>query len=133
MSEKIKTKKGRFPFWLQPDAMDCGPACLRMVAAYYGKTFSLDYLREKTFKTREGVSLLAISDTAEELGFRTLSASISYDEFSEEATLPAVAHWDQQHFVVVYRIKKDQVYIADPAHGLLKYSKKEFLKHWASD
>ncbi len=131
MSEEIKTKKGRFPFSHQLDAMDCGPACLRMMAAYYGKTFSLDYLRDKTYKTREGVSLLSISDTAEELGFRTLSASIPYDEFSEQAPLPAIAHWDQNHFVVVYRIKKDQVYIADPAHGLLKYSKKEFLKHWA--
>ena len=61
-----------FPHYLQLDAMDCGPSCLRMVAKYYGKTYSLQTLRERCFITREGVSLLGVSDAAENIGFRTI-------------------------------------------------------------
>ena len=122
----------KFPFYQQLDAMDCGPSCLLMIARYYGKRYSLQSLREKSYITREGVSLLGISDAAETIGFRSLAAQLSFEQLSTEAPLPLIVHWKQEHFVVVYKIKKGIVYVADPAHGLMKYSKKEFMEAWLS-
>lgn len=113
--------------------MDCGPTCLRMVAKYYGKSITLQHLRSLSKTTREGSSLLGISDAAEKIGFRTLGIKVSYEKLVEDAPLPCIAHWNQNHFVVIYKIRKDNVYIADPGHGLLKYKKEEFLKSWQSD
>ena len=121
-----------FPFYKQLDAMDCGPACLRMIAKYHGRSYSLQTLRDRSYITREGVSLLGTSDAAESIGFRTMGVRLSLDKLASEAPLPCIVHWRQQHFVVVYKIKKDTVYVADPAHGLIKYSSKEFLQGWAS-
>lgn len=121
-----------FPYFQQLDAMDCGPTCLRMVAKFYGKNYSLPYLREKSFIGREGVSLLGISDAAENIGFRTLAARIPFDKLAEEITFPCIAHWQQSHFVVVYDIRKDVVTVADPAKGMIKFTKQEFLRGWQS-
>ena len=125
----------RFPHYLQPDAMDCGPTCLRIVAKHFGRHYNLETLRELTWKTREGVSLLTISDAAEKIGFRTQGARISWDKLQMVA-LPVILHWNQNHFVVLYKIKKNkndfEYYISDPAHGLVVYNQKEFLKSWAS-
>jgi len=123
----------KFPHYRQLDTMDCGPTCLRIIAKYYGKNYSLQSLREKSFITREGVSLLGISDAAENIGFRTLAAKIPFDKLKEEAPTPFIAHWRQQHFIVVYGFKKDKVLVSDPAHGRVKLSKKEFLDGWISD
>jgi ATP-binding cassette subfamily B protein len=101
-----------------------------MIAKHYGKIYSLEFLRNKSFITREGVSLLGISDAAESIGFRTIGAKATYEQLKKEATLPAIAHWMQNHFIVIYKIKKDKIYVADPAHGLLTYGKDEFLKGW---
>ena len=122
----------KFPFYRQLDTMDCGPTCLRMIAKYYGKVYSLQTLRDKSFITREGVSFLGISDAAESIGFRTLAAKISFDKLKEEAPLPLIAHWRQRHFIVVYKIKKDCVYAVDPSHGHVKYQKSEFMEGWLS-
>lgn len=111
--------------------MDCGPTCLRMIAKYHGKSYSLQNLREKCFIGREGVSLLGISDAAEAIGMRTVSVRVPFEKLDEEVPLPCIAHWDQRHFVVVYKISRGQVHVADPAHGLIKYSREEFLKSWA--
>jgi ATP-binding cassette subfamily B protein len=113
--------------------MDCGPTALRIVAKYYGKTYTLQTLREKAFATREGVSLLSISNAAEQLGFRTRGVRISYDTLRASSQLPCIVHWNQNHFVVLYKISDKFVWISDPAHGLLKYSKEDFMKRWASD
>ncbi|GEO02905.1 ABC transporter ATP-binding protein [Adhaeribacter aerolatus] len=120
----------QFPFYRQLDAMDCGPTCLRMVAKHYGKIYSLQALRQKSYFTREGVSLLGISDAAEAIGFRTLMAKIPFEKLKAEAPTPFIAHWRQRHFVVVYGFKKDQVLVADPSHGLIQYSRQEFLDGW---
>lgn len=122
-----------FPHFKQLDTMDCGPTCLRIIAKHYGKSYSLQTLREKSYITREGVSLLGISDAAESLGFRTLAAKIPFDKLKEEAPTPFIAHWRQQHFVVVYGFKGDKVLVSDPAHGLVKFTKEEFLEGWLSD
>ena len=112
--------------------MDCGPTCLQMVAKHYGRYYSLQEIRKKAFITREGVSLLGISDAAEAIGFRTIGVKISMEKFNEEAPLPCVVHWYQRHFVVVYKIARNKVFVADPAAGLITYSKDEFKKGWLS-
>lgn len=117
---------------MQPDAMDCGPTCIKMVAKYYGKHYSLDKLRELCNITREGVSLLGISDAAESIGLRTMGVMANYSQLVSDATVPFIAHWNQEHFVVVYRLTLDYVWVADPSHGKIKYSKKEFLRCWAN-
>ncbi len=120
----------KFPFYKQLDRMDCGPDCLRMIARHYGKSYSLQYLRERCYITREGVSLLGISEAAEAIGFHSIGVKITFEQLKNDAILPCIVHWQQNHFVVVYRIRKDNIYIADPATGLVKLSKNEFLKGW---
>lgn len=131
----------KFPIYKQLDTMDCGPTCLRMVAKFYGKNYSLQSLRAKCHITREGVSMLGISDAAELIGFRTEGVKLTWEQLREEVPLPCIVHWKQRHFVVVYNIKKNRrsaskddywVYVADPAGGLLRYKKDEFLKCWHS-
>ncbi|OFX56588.1 MAG: ABC transporter ATP-binding protein [Bacteroidetes bacterium GWB2_41_8] len=119
----------KFPFFQQYDAMDCGPSCLRMIAAFYGKTYSLQKLRTLSHISREGVSLLGLSEAAETIGFRTIGARITIQQLLE-VPKPCVVHWDQAHFVVVYKYRKGVVSVADPAFGLVEYSETEFKKHW---
>ncbi|MBL7112748.1 MAG: peptidase domain-containing ABC transporter [Bacteroidales bacterium] len=121
-----------FPFFKQLDSMDCGPTCLRMIAKYYGRSFNLQTLREKCFISREGVSLLGISDAAESIGFRTVGVSLSPEKLISQAPLPLVVHWKQNHFVIVYKTKKGKVYVADPAFGTITYSQAEFMDQWVS-
>jgi ATP-binding cassette subfamily B protein len=103
-----------------------------MIAKYYGKDYSLQTLRDRSYLTREGVSLLGTSDAAESIGFRTMGVRISFNKLAGEAPLPVIVHWQQRHFIVVYRIKKNTVYCADPAYGLIKYSVEEFKRGWIS-
>lgn len=126
-----------FPKFTQLDAMDCGPTCLRMIAKYYGRHYSLETLRQHSFITREGVSMLGISDAAEYIGFRTSGVMISFEQLIKEAPLPCIVHWKQNHFVVVYNIEKDKkvghrIYVADPALGLVTYNEADFKKCWHS-
>ncbi|WP_340200265.1 peptidase domain-containing ABC transporter [Ascidiimonas sp. W6] len=123
-------KLRKFPFYKQLDQMDCGPTCLRMVAKHFGRSIPIDVLRRKSNITREGVSLGGIAEAAEDVGLHTLAVSIDFKTLEDEVPLPCIAHWRQRHFVVVYAIKKDIVYVADPAHGLVKYSKADFIKGW---
>jgi len=118
---------------MQTDAMTCGPTCLRIVAAYYEKSYSLADLVQLSHTDREGSSLLGLSNAAEKIGFRTLGAKVHFSKLAEDAPFPCIAHWNQNHFVVVYKVKKDKIYVSDPAHGLLVYSKEDFLKSWVSD
>lgn len=125
----------KFPLYTQNEAMDCGPACLRMVAKYYGHHYSLQTLRKKCFITREGVSLLGISDAAENIGFHTNGVRISLQKLANEAPLPCILHWNQNHFVVCYNVRRNrkgslQFQIADPASQLLNYNQQEFSKCW---
>jgi len=121
------------PFYKQPDQMDCGATCLRMVAKYYGRSISLEKLRNLSETTREGASLSNIADSAEKIGFRTLGVKINFIKLESEVPLPAILHWHQNHFVVVYKIKKNTVWIADPGHSLIKLSKQDFLKNWIGE
>jgi ATP-binding cassette, subfamily B, bacterial len=120
----------KFPHYKQYDEMDCGPTCLRIICRYYGKSFSLDYFRSLTHTSRSGTSMLSLSKAAEKLNFRTMAAKLSFEDLQETDPFPCIAFWNQTHFVVIYKIKKNTVYISDPAHGLLTYTKEEFLKFW---
>jgi ATP-binding cassette, subfamily B, bacterial len=120
------------PFTRQLDAKDCGPACLRMIAGFHGKNFSIQFLRDRCYITRGGVSLLGISDAAESIGLKTLGVKLTWDQLFKEAPLPCIVHWNQNHFVVVVKAGRNKVLVADPALGMVKYSVKEFKKNWIS-
>jgi len=124
----------------QHDQMDCGPACLSMISTHYNKRYTLKYLRENSYLTRDGVSLLGIIEAAENIGFDTLSVKITLSGLIEEnELLPAILHWNQNHFVVLSRIskniftKKYSFHLADPAHGFIKLSEDNLKKSWQSE
>ncbi|MBS7566946.1 peptidase domain-containing ABC transporter [Mucilaginibacter sp. Bleaf8] len=121
-----------FPFFKQPDQMDCGPTCLRMVAKYYGRNLRLQTLRDICEVNRDGVSLLGISDGAEKIGFRSLGTKLKLPNL-KSMKLPCILHWRQNHFVVLHKIRKNNYYIADPENGLIKLNEAEFVNSWISD
>lgn len=126
----------KFPTYHQLDAMDCGPTCLRMIAKHYGKNYSLETIRKHSYITREGVSMLGISDAAEYLGFHTMGVMIPFSQLVEDVPLPCIAHWKQNHFVVIHKIdsrgKNYKIHVADPALGHVTYSDTEFRQAWLS-
>jgi len=119
----------KFTHYRQADNKDCGPTCLKIIAKYYGKTINIQELRDFSETTREGSNLLFLSDAAEKIGFRTLGVKLSVKRI-EEAPLPCILHWNKDHYVVLYKIKKGKYYISDPAFGLLEYNREEFVKFW---
>ena len=126
--------KKKFPNYIQPDSKDCGPTCLRIVRKYYKRTISLQQIRNLSETTREGSSLLGLSDAAEDLGFRSLGVQIDFTTLRDEVPLPCVVHWNKNHFVVVYNIdKNDKVYVSDPSYGLITYTREEFISFWIGE
>lgn len=123
----------KFPFYFQHDAKDCGPTCLRMIACFYGQTYSIEFLREMTHISKMGVSMLGISETAEKIGFRTIGARLTFNKL-ENIPLPCIVYWNQNHFIVVYHIERKKnnvyIYVADPVAGKLKYTEEEFCNCW---
>ncbi|WP_111307932.1 peptidase domain-containing ABC transporter [Confluentibacter sediminis] len=121
--------KKKFPFYKQPDSKDCGPTCLRIIAKHYGKLISLQDIRDLSETTRAGSNLLKLSDAAEAMGFKSLGVKFDFKKL-KEAPLPLIVHWNKNHFVVVYKIKDNVVYISDPSYGLITYTKEEFTQRW---
>jgi ATP-binding cassette subfamily B protein len=119
-----------FKFFKQFDAMDCGPTCLSMIAKHYGREYSLEYLRENCFITKEGVSLLGVSEASTKIGLKSIGVQCNLTQLIEEAPLPCILHWNQNHFVVLYKAKANKFFIADPGHGLLTLNKDQFEKSW---
>jgi ATP-binding cassette subfamily B protein len=134
----------RFNKFRQLDSMDCGPICLSYICKYHGRYVSIKHIKNITYTNKQGTSLLCISDAAESMGFRTLGVRISFEQLINETPLPCIAHWKQNHFVVIYKIiskkslfnfgKDYEVYfcVADPARGIVKYTSEEFKKAWIS-
>ncbi len=133
----------RYKFYRQLDYMDCGPTCLKMVAAYHGKEYSLDYLRANSFITRQGVSLLGLSEAADKIGLKSLAVKLTPEQLIEEAPLPCILHWNQEHFVVLYDVnhslegflrgrKKEKFVVGDPGHNLVAIDEATFRKCWVS-
>lgn len=123
-----------FPNYIQYDMMDCGAVCLQIISKYYGRYLSQQRLRDLCHITHNGVSLLGISDAAEAIGFRTVGVKITWEQLKSDATLPCIIHWNQSHFIVVYKIIKKrngwEVCVSDPNGGLLRYPVNSFLKSW---
>ena len=124
--------KDSFKCIIQSDSMMCGITCLQMVCKYFGREVSLRTLSKLCVATSEGVSMLGVNEAANKLGLRTMCARTDFDTLSK-ATLPCVLHWNQNHFVVLYKVRKGRIfYVADPGKGLVKYNLEEFGKHWVS-
>ncbi|WP_209578891.1 peptidase domain-containing ABC transporter [Sphingobacterium sp. 2149] len=136
-----------FKFSIQHDIMDCAPTCLKMVAEFYGKSYSMEYLRELCHLGKNGVSLLSISEASETLGFRSLMVKLNMQKLINDCPLPCILHWNQEHFVVLLKIKRKGNFIkrifhkqsyskvfvvADPAHGIVKLDEETFYKAWVS-
>ncbi|UMQ40758.1 peptidase domain-containing ABC transporter [Chryseobacterium sp. Y16C] len=126
--------KKKFPFYKQPDSKDCGPTCLRIISKHYGKNISLQQIRNLSETTRDGSSLLGLSDAAEDMGFRSLGVQVDFETLAVEVPFPCIVHWNKNHFVVVYKIdKNNHVYISDPSYGLISYTKEEFITRWIGE
>jgi len=129
----------KFKFMPQYDQMDCGPACIQMISHYHGKKHSLQYLRDISSLTKDGVSLLGISNSAKEIGMRTMSLKITLESLKENMRSPLILHWNQNHFVVLQKIVKKRfsdkyIYVvADPGHGIIRLEEEEFKKQWEAD
>lgn len=119
----------KFPNYKQTEAKDCGPTCIKIIAKHYGKTINTQQLRKLSETTREGSSLLGLSEAVESIGFKSLGIKLAFNKL-KEAPFPCIVHWNKNHYVVLYKIKKDVVYISDPAHGLITFTKEEFIQHW---
>ena len=131
----------RFKFYRQHNMMDCGPACLRMIAKFHGKHYNIAGIKQITGFNPEGVSLLSISVAAEKLGFKTDGIQVDYEELKQKFSQPCIIYWDQNHFVVLLSFSEksllrsgynEYVRVADPSKGIISYEKKDFLEHWAN-
>ena len=133
----------QFKFYRQHDAMDCGPTCLKMVARHYGRTLDLEYLRSICYLNSEGVSMLSISEAAEQIGLKTLMLKTSYQYLVDNVPLPCILHWNQNHFVVLLDVQpagllgrlrgqQERIVIGDPGHGVVTIDRASFMRGWAS-
>jgi ATP-binding cassette subfamily B protein len=129
LSKKISLKLKKFPNYKQADSKDCGPTCLKIIAKHYGKTINIQELRDFSETTREGSNLLFLSDAAEKIGFRTLGVKLNLKSL-EEVPLPCILHWNKEHYVVLYNVKKGRYFISDPGFGLIEYNESDFIKFW---
>lgn len=121
----------RFPLVMQKDAMQCGIACLAMICRHYGRNYSLAALSEVCFATVQGVSLLGIKEAATQLGFEAVALRLPVTSLADKP-LPCILHWNQEHYVVLYKMRNDRFYIADPGKGRVVYDREEFCRHWVS-
>ena len=120
-----------FPYIKQHDETDCGAACLGMICQYYGQSIGLNRLRDMANVSREGTSLSALAEAAENLGFLARGVRVGYEELGDR-DLPLIAHWEGYHFVVLFRVNSKYAWIADPALGRRKISRKEFEEKWSN-
>ncbi len=125
-----------FPIFKQHDVMDCGVSCVKMITDYNGQNYSFEKLKEVCVPTKEGVSLSSISNTLDQVGYNTVGGRLTVERLADKAPLPCILHWDQEHFVILYKINRKHsgyiFHIADPGIGLIKYPQSEFEKHWYS-
>ena len=126
-------KTNRIETVFQPDSKDCGPTCLHIIAKYYGKNISIQRIRETSAITREGVTMLDLSEAANRIGLKTAGVRITLDQLADDMPLPCILHWNQNHFVVCHKVtgksNKRVFHVIDPAMGKMKYGVKEMRKH----
>lgn len=127
----MKLFKNYFPFIKQFDSQDCGLACLKMISKYYGVNVSnSNPILAESNLLKQGITISDLNHTSEKLGYKPLVVKLDFESTLENAPLPAIFFWNQNHFVVVYKITSEKVYVADPAFGKTVYSKKDFIKGW---
>ncbi len=123
----------KFPFYKQTESKDCGPTCIKIIAKHYGRILNTEKLRLLSETTREGSTLLGLSEAVESIGFRSVGVKIALNQL-KEVPLPCIVHWNKVHYVVVYAVKtrkkETTVYVSDPAHGLISYTQEEFIRAW---
>lgn len=120
----------KFPIILQEKPKQCGPVCLQMICKFYGKDIELKKIEEFSGMDHSGTSLLGLSEAADSIGLKNLGIQLTFDILSKEAPLPAIVHWNNNHFVIVYKTRNNKVWVADPALGKMEYTNKEFLEGW---
>lgn len=126
----VMTKESDFPIILQNDRSECGPVCLQMIGRYNGFSWKLEEIKKYSkYNSTIGTSLLGLADAVDSLGGRSLGVKIDYQGLLQEVPLPALLHWDNS-FVVAYKVRSDSIWIADPARGLISYSKSELCDLW---
>lgn len=130
---KSQNSEKDFPIILQENPLDCGPVCLAMIAQFHDKEFSIEQLSFWSKLDSTGTSLLGLSDAADSLNFKTLAVRIPFHYLLKDAPLPAIVHWNGNHFVVVYKANSNKIWVADPAYGKRIYTKEVFLKYWLND
>jgi len=124
----------QFPFHRQLGEFDCGVTCLKMIINYFGRKISISTLQDFLPIYKEGVSLKNISDIADKIGLRTIGVKVNFEQLLEEVPTPCIAFWKQQHFVVIYHVTDEYVWIADPAtRGIYVQSRETFQKGWICD
>ncbi|MBC1219763.1 peptidase domain-containing ABC transporter [Nostoc sp. UCD121] len=119
----------RYPFFEQQSASDCGASCLVMISRYWGKRFNVNRIRDLTNVSRSGASMRGLTAAAESIGFSTRPVKASFDKLAQQP-LPAIAHWEGKHYVVVYEVNKKRVIIGDPAIGQRTLTASEFKAGW---
>jgi ATP-binding cassette, subfamily B, bacterial len=128
---QLMQHNNQFPFYKQNTPQECGPTCLRIIFKHYGKEYAQLKLNKMTkVDTNEGTSLLSLNEASEALGFSTKAVALNFSQLSEAISSPCIAHWQNNHFIVVYKIESDKVYISDPATGLIVYDTKTFCDGW---
>lgn len=120
-----------FPVYRQLDQMDCGPSCLKMLTEFFGRKYDLEYLRQISFLQRDGASLGGLSEALSKLGIESVGIKVNFQELISEIPLPAIAHWEGNHFIIIYKVSHKFIYVSDPAYGKLKYRHSEFISKWA--
>ena len=127
---KGQINKREFPIIIQETLMQCGPICIQMIGKYYGKDLDVKQLERVSKMDETGTSLFGLGEAANSVGLENISVKIPFTALVEDAPLPAIVHWNQNHFVVVYRATKRKIYVADPEKGKIEYTKKEFCENW---
>ena len=130
MYKLINLLKKSYPFFKQHDQMDCGPTCLKMISKFYGKYYSNDTLRNYCNINKLGVSFQGLIDASEKIGLHALPVSLDFDKLRNEVPLPCIAHWNENHFIVIYDINSNDVVCGDPGHAIINYSHEDFKKGW---
>jgi ATP-binding cassette subfamily B protein len=122
---------GRFPFYKQLDAMDCGPVCLKIITEHYGKIFPLAHFRKLCSIGKQGTTMANMIAASKSLGFKTLAAELPYLQLRNKVSLPCILHWEKEHYVVLYRITDKHAWLSDPAMtSRLKVKTKDFIHSW---
>ncbi|MEM6752596.1 MAG: peptidase domain-containing ABC transporter [Cyanobacteria bacterium P01_C01_bin.38] len=134
-SPKVKAKQfwqnftKSYPFFAQQSGSDCGAACLVMIGSYWGQRLSANRVREIANVSRDGASLRSLAAAAESVGLASRPVKATLDKLAQQ-TLPAVAHWEGKHYIVVYEINSKKVIVCDPAIGQRSFTHDEFKAKW---